>query len=132
MTSRFLRSHGSRIRVRLALAALCASAACAGLTMPAGADSTAPTKRTLTVYAAASLSDAFNEMGRAIEARTPGLKIDFNFAGSQQLAAQIEQGASADVFASADSRWMQYLAGLSLLAGADTTFARARFAKSSS
>src|SRR5207247_7756162 len=49
-----------------------------------------------------------------------------NLAGSQQLAAQIEQGARADLFASADARWMAYLATRDLLDGAPRVFARNR------
>jgi len=49
---------------------------------------------TLTVYAAASLTDAFQELGRTLEAAHPGLAVQFNFAGSQQLALQLEQGAA--------------------------------------
>ncbi len=81
---------------------------------------------TLTVYAAASLTDAFRELGHALEATHPGLTVQFNFAGSQQLALQIEQGAPADVFASADQRWMSYAAEKGLVAGESAIFARNR------
>ena len=64
---------------------------------------------TLNVYAAASLTEAFQELGRSLQQAHPGLTVRFNFAGSQQLALQIEQGAPADVFASADQRWMSYV-----------------------
>jgi molybdate transport system substrate-binding protein len=56
----------------------------------------------LTVFAAASLTDAYKQIGRNFEAANPGVKVVFNFAGSQQLAQQIAQGAPADVFASAN------------------------------
>jgi molybdate transport system substrate-binding protein len=79
---------------------------------------------TLTVFAAASLSEAFTELGHELERQRPGLTVRFNFAGSQQLAAQIEQGARADVFASADERWMSYLGDRHLLTGEPTEFAR--------
>jgi molybdate transport system substrate-binding protein len=79
-------------------------------------------RTTLQVFAAASLTDAFNEIGRALEKQDPGLKVVMNFAGSQQLAAQIDQGANADVFASADDRWMDYLRGRGLLAASPSTF----------
>ena len=81
---------------------------------------------TLTVYAAASLTEAFTELGRRLEAEHAGLAVRFNFAGSQQLAAQIEQGAPADVFASADQRWMEYVRDKGLIAGAPEVFARNR------
>ena len=71
----------------------------------------------LNVFAAASLTAAFNEIGKMMEQRHPPAKVSFSFAGSQQLAAQIEQGAKADVFASADQGWMSYLQERQLLAG---------------
>ena len=83
---------------------------------------------TLTVYAAASLTEAFRDLGRALEAAHPGLTVQFNFAGSQQLALQIEQGAPADVFASADEATMQRLVDGGLVAGSPTIFARNRLA----
>ena len=61
----------------------------------------APAARTLNVFAAASLTDAFKEIGQAFEAANPGVTVMFNFAGSQTLVTQIQQGAPADVFASA-------------------------------
>jgi molybdate transport system substrate-binding protein len=60
----------------------------------------------LTVYAAASLTDAFRQIGKNFEKANPGVKVTFNFAGSQQLAAQLGQGAPADVFASANAAQM--------------------------
>lgn len=62
--------------------------------------------RTLTVFAAASLTESFNELGEQFEAAHPDVNILFNFAGSQQLRAQLEQGAQADVFAPANSKEM--------------------------
>ncbi|HKR56500.1 MAG TPA: molybdate ABC transporter substrate-binding protein [Gemmatimonadales bacterium] len=65
-----------------------------------------PAPRTLTVFAAASLQEAFTALGDSLEHAHPGLKVVFNFSGSQTLALQIQEGAPADVFASADDRWM--------------------------
>ena len=56
---------------------------------------------TVRVFAAASLTEAFERIGADFEAGHPGLEVTFSFAGSSGLAAQIEQGAPADVFASA-------------------------------
>ena len=82
---------------------------------------------TLTVFAAASLSDAFNEIGRAFEATRPGVKVTFSFAGSQQLAQQINQGAPADVFASANTAQMDAaVKGGRITQTAPKTFARNR------
>lgn len=58
--------------------------------------------RTITVSAAASLTDAFRELGAAFEASHPGVAVRFNFAASGVLVQQIVQGAPVDVFASAD------------------------------
>lgn len=76
----------------------------------------------LTVFAAASLIDAYTILGKVMEQQHPGLTATFNFAGSQQLATQIEQGAKADVFASADRRWMDYLRQRGLVIGAPQEF----------
>jgi molybdate transport system substrate-binding protein len=61
-------------------------------------------ERSLTVYTAASLTGAFQEIGQEFEADHPGVKVNFNFAGSQILRTQLEQGGQADVFASADHK----------------------------
>jgi molybdate transport system substrate-binding protein len=74
------------------------------------------TPRSLTVFAAASLTDAFTEIGRSFESAHPGVKVNFNFAGSQSLRTQIEQGAAADVFAPADRKEMDTLVSKSLVA----------------
>ena len=81
--------------------------------------------RELTVFAAASLREPFEELARSSEKQSPGLKVRLNFAGSQELRAQIEHGARADVFASAD---LQHLAALEKagVAVAPRTFAHNR------
>ncbi|MDE0475807.1 MAG: extracellular solute-binding protein, partial [Gammaproteobacteria bacterium] len=61
----------------------------------------ANTSRTLHVYAASSLAESFAAMEHAFEAAHPGTDVVLAFAGSQVLRLQIEQGAPADVFASA-------------------------------
>lgn len=68
-----------------------------------------PEPQTLTVFAAASLTDAFIEISAAFDAANPGVTTTFNFAGSQALRTQIEEGAPADVFASASSKEMDTL-----------------------
>ena len=82
----------------------------------------------LTVFAAASLTDAFNRVGADIEAANPAVRVTFNFAGSQTLATQITQGAPADVFASANAAQMQVVVDAGLIAGGPVTFARNRLA----
>ncbi|HVP63065.1 MAG TPA: molybdate ABC transporter substrate-binding protein [Myxococcaceae bacterium] len=71
-----------------------------------GGDGVRPEETALTVFAAASLRDAFGALGTAFERAHPGVQVRFNFGGSQELRTQIEQGAPADVFASADNRHM--------------------------
>lgn len=60
----------------------------------------------LNIFAAASLTEPFGEIGKVYEANHPGVTAVFNFAGSQQLAQQINEGAPADVFASANKTQM--------------------------
>lgn len=69
----------------------------------------------LTVSAAASLTNAFRELGPAFEAQNPGTTVVFNFAASDALLAQIAKGAPADVFASADQEAMDRAAAQNVL-----------------
>lgn len=64
----------------------------------------------LTVFAAASLTDVLPRVAEAYKAENPNDSIQFNFDGSSRLAKEIEQGAPADIFFSADTEWMDYLA----------------------
>jgi molybdate transport system substrate-binding protein len=73
------------------------------------AATTVPEERMLTVFAAASLTGAFTEIGANFEAANPGVTVTFNFAGSQALRTQIEEGAPADLFASASGKEMDIL-----------------------
>jgi len=72
--------------------------------------------RELTVFAAASLREAFEDLARTFESNTPGVKVRVNLAGSQELRTQIENGARADVFASADQKHMAALVEAKLVA----------------
>ena len=69
----------------------------------------APSGTVLTVFAAASLTSAFADIGKRFESANPGVKVQFNFGGTQALRTQIEQGAAADVFASANTAEMDTL-----------------------
>ena len=88
-----------RRRLLVALAALLASVAAAAADAP----------RTITVYAAASLTDSLRRLGDDFTRET-GTAVKLSFAASSALARQIEAGAPADVFLSADTDWMDYLA----------------------
>jgi molybdate transport system substrate-binding protein len=62
----------------------------------------------VTIFAAASLTDSLKAVADAYKART-GISITLSFGASSTLARQIDQGARADIFMSADSDWMDYL-----------------------
>lgn len=84
---------------------------------------------TLTVFAASSLTDAFDEIGAKFGDTHPGVKVVFNFAGSQQLRQQLEQGARADVFASANNMEMDAaIKSGSIASGTPQVFVRNRLA----
>src|SRR5436190_23110878 len=70
--------------------------------------------RTITVFAAASLKNALDEVNVAYT-RASGIKVVASYAASSALMKQIEQGAPADVFASADVDWMDYGAQRNLI-----------------
>ena len=78
----------------------------------------------ITVFAASSLTKAFNEEKRAFEAAHPGITVEFNFAGSPTLRTQLEQGADADVLAIADQTNMDAAQQSHLILAGGTTFAR--------
>lgn len=81
---------------------------------PTAAPTSAP--HTLKVFAAASLTEAFTEIGKSFEADNPNVTVTFNFAGSQALRTQIEEGAPVDVFASANKTEMDKLIESSFVA----------------
>jgi molybdate transport system substrate-binding protein len=101
-------------------AALALSVSLAGCSAAAGGGDA---DKTLTVFAAASLKASFTQLASEFEVRNPGVKVRLSFAGSSDLAAQITQGAPADVFASADTANMARLSDASLTEGAAKDFA---------
>ncbi len=113
----------SKVLSLVMLVILLVSAACAPQSTPA----VALERQTLTVLAAASLTESFTELGKSFEAQHPGVTVAFNFAGSQQLAQQLDQGAPADVFASANKKYMDAaVTSKRVAAGASATFAKNR------
>ena len=105
------------------LAALAATVLAAGCTSAEGGP--APREDvggTLTVFAASSLTDVFEDLGEQLTAENPGMQIRFNFAGSSALATQIVQGAPADVFASANEPQMEVVTAEGLTEGDPVVF----------
>jgi molybdate transport system substrate-binding protein len=79
---------------------------------------------TLTVFAAASLTAAFTELGDQFEANHEDVNVEFNFAGSQALATQLIEGASSDLFAAANTDQMERVVDADLIENAPVIFAR--------
>ncbi|TYK48441.1 molybdate ABC transporter substrate-binding protein [Actinomadura decatromicini] len=91
-----------------------------------GKTGTAGRGGTLTVFAAASLTETFGALGKVFEAAHPGVKVRFGFGGSSTLAQQITQGAPADVFAAASPATMKTVTDGGDAAGTPQVFTRNR------
>ena len=120
---------GPVARLRLGSARLCfLVVACAFLLIACDDDgdggSVPPTN--LTVFAASSLTGAFEDIGSAFESERSDIDVQFNFAGSPALRTQLDQGAEADAYASADLANMQSAIDAGLVRLGATTFARNR------
>jgi molybdate transport system substrate-binding protein len=87
------------------------------------ADVSIPPAVTISVFAAASLTDSFKALGDGFHEEHSDVTLQFNFAGTPTLVTQIEQGAQADVFASADTTNMDRLRGDGFTSGAPQVFA---------
>jgi len=85
--------------------------------------STGRSPQTLTVFAAASLKNSFTTLGQTFRAQHPGTTVSFSFAGSSDLVTQLQQGAPADVLASADTTSMDKVVADHLVAGSPVSFA---------
>ncbi len=108
----------------LGVAALVVVAACGGAANPASSSTTDPVKGTLSVFAAASLTASFNSEKTAFRKLHPNADVMNNFAGSPTLVTQIEQGAPADLFASADQPNMQKIVDGRLNSGTPQIFTK--------
>jgi molybdate transport system substrate-binding protein len=115
MTTRPFRRLAAALVPPLALVVACSSSTKSTTTSattaaPAASTTVAPKfSGSLGVYAAASLTGAFNAAKPTLESQNPGFTLTYNFAGSNTLVTQIQQGAPADVFASADQPNMEKL-----------------------
>jgi molybdate transport system substrate-binding protein len=117
-----MRSRVSLFVVAAALIAACGSSPSTAATSPAPTPSPSLTGN-VSVFAAASLTASFNALGTAFQAANPGVTVKFNYAGTPTLVTQIEQGAPADVFASADTANMDKMTADGFTAGASLVFA---------
>ncbi|BBZ44100.1 molybdate ABC transporter substrate-binding protein [Mycobacterium parmense] len=97
--------------------------ACHGGSPSSSPGGTPQSTGSIVVFAAASLKSAFTEIGGRFKTDNPGSGVEFEFAGSSALATQLTQGATADVFASADTAQMATVANAGLLAGNPANFA---------
>ncbi len=95
-------------------------------TVPATTIPPAPLSGSINVFAAASLTAAFTDIAATFEKVNPGVKVTLNFAGSSTLVTQMQNGAPADVFASADTNNMERLAKAKLIDGTAQVFTRNR------
>jgi molybdate transport system substrate-binding protein len=125
------RSSGPRRRVLAGLGvavalmlAGCGSSSKTPAATPTSGSSSAAVTGTVTVLAASSLTGTFTQIGKDFEAANPGAKVTFSFGGSSTLAQQINQGAPADVFASASPTNMKQVADAGGVLGQSTTFAK--------
>ena len=94
------------------------------VTSSCGSASRRPDATTVTVFAASSLTEAFTEIGTSFEQANPDVTVRFSFGGSGELATQIDQGAPADVFASADVSNMARLVAAGHASGTPVVVAR--------
>ncbi|MBB5960135.1 molybdate transport system substrate-binding protein [Saccharothrix tamanrassetensis] len=107
-------------RTALALAAALSLVGCGSTQQASGVTGD------VTVFAAASLTGTFTELGRRFEAAHPGVRVRLNFAGSSALAQQINQGAPVDVFASAAPANLEQVADAGGITATPAVFARNR------
>jgi molybdate transport system substrate-binding protein len=125
-------------RHRLRLPAAAAAIALAGAALAGCSSSSSPSTSassstsasaqalsgTITVFAASSLDDVFPALAKTFEKAHPGTNVKFSFAGSDTLAAQITQGAPADVFAAASQSTMETVQKAGDTTGTPTVFVK--------
>ena len=125
------RSKSIRVALTVASAALvlagCGSGRQASTTPTSGSEAPKVTGD-VTVFAAASLTETFTQLGKDFEAANPGTKVKFNFGGSSALAQQLNQGAPADVFASAAPANMKQVTDTKAITDAPKTFVKNKLA----
>ncbi|MGW5969717.1 molybdate ABC transporter substrate-binding protein [Streptomyces sp. NPDC055186] len=125
---RMLRVTGAGVAALLALSACSSSGSDSGTESDASSSAGGSDKvsGTVHVFAAASLTESFTELGEEFEKQYPGTKVVFNFGGSDSLAAGITSGAPADVFASASPKTMKVVTDAGDAEGTPAPFVRNR------
>lgn len=103
--------------------ALTSAVIAAGSLSACGSDDNSSSDTTLTVFAASSLTSTFTQIGKDFESAHSGVTVRFSFGGSSDLVAQLQQGAPADVFASADTANMDKATTADLVDGKPMNFA---------
>jgi molybdate transport system substrate-binding protein len=119
----------ARLLATVTLAGVLVSTAACGSSDPKGSatyggSSSSGVSGTITVLAAASLTESFTQIGKDFETANPGTKVTFSYAGSSALAQQITSGAPADVFASASPKTMQTVTDAGDGVGTPDTFVK--------
>jgi molybdate transport system substrate-binding protein len=89
-----------------------------GLSLAACGESASSDDETLVIFAASSLTSSFEDLAERFQSANDDIRVEFNFAASSELELQLEQGATADVFASADEPNMQKAVEVGLVEGA--------------
>ena len=123
---RFIRGTVAAVAAAAAVGLLAAGCGSTGDESGGGSGNGKAPGGTLTVFAAASLTEAFGTIGKQFEAAHEGTKVRFSFAGSDSLAQQINSGAPADVFASASPTTMKMVTDAHNADGTPKTFVRNR------
>jgi molybdate transport system substrate-binding protein len=113
-----------RLTMLGALAFALLSAGCGGGHDGRSASASGGPAGTVTVLAAASLTESFTQIGKDFERANPGVRVTFSFGGSSTLAQQITAGAPADVFAAASPATMKQVTDAGLAAGPPSVFTR--------
>ncbi|TWF78059.1 molybdate transport system substrate-binding protein [Pseudonocardia hierapolitana] len=112
-----------RLRTASAVALAVLLAGCGGAGGGGSSGPQQPEQRTLTVFAAASLTEVFSELEPRFEEVHPGVDVVFNFGASSDLAQQIVNGGPADLFAAANTSTMTTVSDAGLVDGEPTVFA---------
>jgi molybdate transport system substrate-binding protein len=114
---------GGVVSTALVAGLLAGTAACGSKAPSSSPSQSSQSSGSIVVFAAASLKPVFTQISQQFKTDNPDNGVDFEFGGSSDLATQLTQGATADVFASADTAQMNTVAKAGLLAGNPTNFA---------